>query len=377
MRDHPDAAARLRALLRETAAEDAPRAARIERGVPVYDCAALAGDLADPEGRAALMAEWAHVLGEGPGALALAGAVEDLGALDAATAAYGRIIDAERGRGGADHFAAAGANDRVWNAAQKLCLAEPETFARVFGCMPVAAVCEAWLGPAYQMTAQINVVRPGGAAQRPHRDYHLGFMPEAEARRFPAHAHALSPALTLQGAIAHVDMPVESGPTKLLPWSQHLEGGYLAMHHDDVAAVFEEAHVQVPLRRGDALFFSPALLHAGGANRTADVERMANLLQVSSCMGRAMEAVDRAAMCRALYPALLDLADDLGPTRTEAAVAACAEGYAFPTNLDRDPPAGGLAPPSQADVMRAALAKRLDPAAFAERLDAHAARRQP
>ncbi len=375
MRDLADTAAdRLRALAgRETTAEDAPSAARIESGIPVYDAAAL--DLSDPQARAALLAEWAHVLGRGPGALALAGAMEDPDALDAATAAFRRIIEVERGQGGADHFAAAGANDRVWNAAQKLCLADPAIFARYHGNPVLDAVCEAWLGPGYQMTAQVNVVRPGGNAQQPHRDYHLGFMSEAQAAAFPAHAHALSPMLTLQGAVAHVDMPVESGPTKLLPWSQHLEGGYVSMHRGDVRAVFEDRFVQIPLTKGDALFFNPALLHAGGENRTSDVERMANLLQVSSPMGRAMEALDREAMCRALYPALLDAR--LPEPRARAAIAACAEGYAFPTNLDRDPPVGGLAPPSQADVMRAALAERLDPAGFGARLDAHSDRRRP
>jgi hypothetical protein len=33
------------------------------------------------------------------------------------------------------------------------------------------------------------------------------------------------------------------------------------------------------------------------------------------------------------------------------AVAASAEGYAFPTDLDRDPPVDGLAPPTQADLL--------------------------
>ncbi len=36
-------------------------------------------------------------------------------------------------------------------------------------------------------------------------------------------------------------------------------------------------------------------------------------------------------------------------------IAASAEGYPFPTNLDSDPPVDGLAPPSQADVVRRAL----------------------
>ena len=70
---------------------------------------------------------------------------------------------------------------------------------------------------------------------------------------------------------------------------------------------FGAHHVQLPLRKGDLLFFNPALMHGAGANRTADRFRMANLLQVSSAFGRAMEAVDRTAMTLALYPALARL----------------------------------------------------------------------
>ena len=42
-------------------------------------------------------------------------------------------------------------------------------------------------------------------------------------------------------------------------------------------------------------------------------------------------------------------------------VVATAEGYAFPTNLDSDQPLGSLAPPSQVDVVLAALRDRLTP----------------
>ena len=52
------------------------------------------------------------------------------------------------------------------------------------------------------------------------------------------------------------------------------------------------------------MFFNPALFHAAGANHTTDVNRMANLLQVSSAFGRAMEAVDRGRMSVALFLAL-------------------------------------------------------------------------
>ena len=44
-------------------------------------------------------------------------------------------------------------------------------------------------------------------------------MTDEQAERYPAHVHVLSPILTLQGVVAHVDMPIESGPTLLLPHS--------------------------------------------------------------------------------------------------------------------------------------------------------------
>ena len=84
---------------------------------------------------------------------------------------------------------------------------------------------------------------------------------------------------------------------------------------------------------------------------------MANLLQVSSPFGRAMEALDRTAMVRAIYPTLLAMkAAGRSQRDLENAVVATAEGYAFPTNLDLDQPIGSLAPPSQVDTVLAALA---------------------
>ena len=121
-------------------------------------------------------------------------------------------------------------------------------------------------------------------------------------------------------------------------------------------------HVQLPLRKGDAVFFNPALFHAAGSNHTADVRRAANLLQISSAFGRAMETVDRDRVVRAVYPALLAAADAGMPAAdVDAVVAASAEGYAFPTNLDRDTPVDGMTPASQADHVREALAARLSP----------------
>jgi ectoine hydroxylase-related dioxygenase (phytanoyl-CoA dioxygenase family) len=221
------------------------------------------------------------------------------------------------------------------------------------------------------------VVNPGGAAQAAHRDYHLGFQTDDQAARFPAHVHRLSPVLTLQGAVAHTDMPAETGPTMYLPHSQKYLPGYLAWRRPEFAEYFEANHVQLPLAKGDAAFFNPALFHAAGANRTADVRRVANLLQSSSAFGRAMEAVDRTAMSAALFPALLSMADD-GATETEIAnvIAACAEGYSFPTNLDTDQPVGRLVPVTQAEILGQAVTEGWSRARLETELGAWSARRQ-
>lgn len=356
---------------------DYPLAARVEKGVLIYDCPALLPRLADAAFADTLMAEWADAFANGPGVLVLAGAEADHAMLDRASDLFRDLIDQQNraGTGGGDHFAKPGANDRLWNSLQKHCLADPENFARYYANPFLALVSQAWLGPYYQMTAQLNVVNPGGAAQSPHRDYHLGFQSAEAVARYPAHVHAFSPMLTLQGAVAHVDASIEAGPTLLLPHSQKYPAGYLATSRPEFRAYFDANAVQLPLKKGDMLFFSPALFHAAGTNRTKDVKRMVNLFQVSSAYGRAMEAIDRTAMCKALYPALLAL--DLGETQTANAIAATAEGYSFPTNLDRDPPLGGLAPKTQAALMHEALAARLSPQDLNAALDAQAGKRNP
>jgi ectoine hydroxylase-related dioxygenase (phytanoyl-CoA dioxygenase family) len=356
-----------------TRAEDAPHASGIEKNIPVYDMEGLRPALEDEGTRKHLMAEWAHVLRSGAGVVALKRTYADTSVLDDATRIYERIIAEEKQRsgGGGDHFAASGSNDRVWNALQKLCEASPVVFLNYFANTAIAAVCEAWLGPNYQMTAQVNLVHPGGAAQQAHRDYHLGFQTADVSASYPAHVHDVSPVLTLQGAVAHCDMPLESGPTKLLPFSQAYRPGYAAWRRDDFRSLFEERYVQLPLAKGDTVFFNPALFHAAGANTSHDIHRFANLLQVSSAFGRAMETVDRDKMCRLLFPHVVCAKAENRLTAAElsAAIAATAEGYSFPTNLDRDPPINGLAPETQAAFFLRALSEGISEDDFGKQLD--------
>jgi ectoine hydroxylase-related dioxygenase (phytanoyl-CoA dioxygenase family) len=356
---------------------DYPYAAETVQQVLLYDAATLREAIRDSDGREAVEAELIHAFTTGPGVVVIRGAFDDLPIVDRVSDAFDTIIGAQHARGGArgDHFAKAGANDRIWNALEKLAAQDPAAFVDYYANDMLALVSTAWLGPSYQMTSQVNVVRPGGVAQDPHRDYHLGFLADEVASRYPAHVHTLSPALTLQGAVAHTDMPVQSGPTMYLPYSQQYQPGYLAWRRPEFREFFLERYVQLPLQKGDAAFFNPALFHGAGSNVSTDIQRMANLVQVSSAFGRAMETVDRIAVTKAIYPALRAVkADGVALELLTNALTCAADGYPFPTNLDRDPNVGGLTPLSQLDLVQRALDEDWETDQLASELDAYASR---
>jgi ectoine hydroxylase-related dioxygenase (phytanoyl-CoA dioxygenase family) len=206
----------------------------------------------------------------------------------------------------------------------------------------------------------------------------MGFQTPAALTAYPAHVHRLSAALTLQGAVAHSAMPLESGPTKLLPFSQTYLPGYLAASLSAFQDYFEANYVQLPLQKGDAMFFNPAVFHAAGENKTKDQHRFGNLMQIGSAYGRSIEILDRARMSAALYPCLLALqqAGVFNPREIENIIAACAEGYPFPANLDIDSPLSGMAPPSQQDLMWQALSEQWDSEHFSQALDAQTAKKR-
>jgi ectoine hydroxylase-related dioxygenase (phytanoyl-CoA dioxygenase family) len=351
-----------------TVLADYPHASAVEKNILIYDSRKVLATASTAEGRRAVLAEICEAFGDGPGIAVFKHAYADTSVIDEASAIFSEIIEEQHrtSSGGGDHFAKPGANDRIWNSLEKHCLADPRNFAAYYGNAIVALGSEAWLGPSYQMTAQVNRVNPGGTAQSAHRDYHLGFQSSDVIEQFPAHVHRLSPVLTLQGAIAHCDMPLESGPTLFLPHSQTYVPGYLALKRPEFKDYFDRNHVQLPLEKGDVVFFNPALFHAAGTNRSADIKRLANLLQVSSAFGRAMETVNRERMSAVLFPALkaLKAAGKLSDAEIANAIASCAEGYSFPTNLDRDPPLGGLAPKTQAQLMHEALKEGWSDGAF-------------
>ena len=80
-------------------------------------------------------------------------------------------------------------------------------------------------------------------------------------------------------------------------------------------------------------------------------------------------------MVQSLFPALRDLGLD-GEKRA-AVIGAAAEGYPFPTNLDTDPPIGGLASESQAELLARALDEGMEEVAFSAALAENKNRRMP
>jgi len=358
--------------------EDYPFARSSEKNILIYEVSRLSEEL--ERGRETeVKSELHRALRSGPGVVAIQGAFSETAVVDRATRVFQEIIAEEKRlashRG--DHFAKPGDNERVWNALQKFCEKDPEGFVEYYDNLAIGLVAEAWLGPYFQMTSQVNIVKPGGQAQKPHRDYHLGFQEDEIVGRFPVSVQVASQLLTLQGAVAHTDMSVASGPTKLLPFSQQYPLGYLAWRNPEFMAFFEEHAVQLPLQKGDAVFFSPALFHAAGTNQEAS-DRIANLLQVSAAFGKTMETVNWSRIAKAVYPVLLQkqASGIRNPEALRWLGGSVADGYSFPTNLDADPPIGGSAPETPQALISRALSRGLSAAEFDRELDCRLACRQ-
>lgn len=73
-----------------------------------------------------------------------------------------------------------------------------------------------------------------------------------------------------------------------------------------------------------------------------------------------MEVVNRTRLTLAIYETLLKAMKTPCWTeqKTQHVIAASAEGYPFPANLDFDQPVGGAWPQTQADLMAEAVAKQ-------------------
>ena len=319
----------------KTLQEDYPFADSVSNNVVIYDANYLESFIGDSENELRLKTELHQVLEGGPGVFVIRNLYRH-DAIDQSNNIFEKILESEDNTSN-DHFAS-GTNTRIWNAFQKVALEDPEAFISYYSNNLLKLVAESWCGPNSQMTAQVNIVRPGGEMQKPHRDYHLGFQENQVVELFPISAHRLSNYLTLQGGVAHTDMPLASGPTMVLPYSQQYELGYLAWRDNACTDFFNDNAVQNQMNKGDGIFFNPALLHGAGSNTTKDFHRIGNLLQISSPFGKTMERIDYLKIINRIYPLLLEhsINKTLSEKLIENVLVCATDGYAFPTNLDND-----------------------------------------
>ena len=319
----------------KTLQEDYPFADSVSNNVVIYDANYLETFIGDSENELRLKTELHQVLEGGPGVFVIRNLYRH-DAIDQSNKIFEKIVESE-GNTSNDHFAS-GTNTRIWNAFQKVALEDPNAFISYYSNNLLKLVAESWCGPNSQMTAQVNIVRPGGEMQKPHRDYHLGFQENQIVELFPISAHRLSNYLTLQGGVAHTDMPLASGPTMVLPYSQQYELGYLAWRDNACTDFFNDNAVQNQMNKGDGIFFNPALLHGAGSNTTKDFHRIGNLLQISSPFGKTMERIDYLKIINRIYPLLLEhsINKTLSEKLIENVLVCATDGYAFPTNLDND-----------------------------------------
>lgn len=355
---------------------DYPCAARIEQQVPIYDGEQLRQ--LNTEQMQAVCREWAECWQHGAGVIAISAfyAEAEADTVNAMTRSMYRLLEQEQRDKNAsgDHFAGQGTNKRLWNALEKIAVEDPQAFIDYYQNPLLGSVAEAWLGPGYQLTTQVNLVPPGSSAQEPHRDYHLGFQTDSEVERYPLHVQTMSALLTLQGAVAHANMPVESGPTRVLPHSQRYDLGYQLYRQDKFKTFFDDHAVQLPMALGDAAFFNPALMHGAGANNSADVQRLANLFQISSPFGIPMETIDHDRVQLACYDTLQASPPSGNALETLATV--MSDSYPFPTNLDRDVPDSSLTPTSSKQLLLRALDQGLDKAEYKKLLKDYRWRRR-
>ncbi|KAI4715797.1 PhyH-domain-containing protein [Aureobasidium sp. EXF-10727] len=350
--DLPQVSSLAKVCNRTVSKKDYPLTSDVQKNIPVYDLAQYSSEKTAAD---KLQDEWYEILANGPGVFVVQNMYTDQSVLEATNDAFHQIIEREKSNTRGDHFGH-GKNERIWNSFSKHGLQDPKSFVQYYSNPWLARICEAWLGQQYRITAQTNIVKPGGAAQTSHRDYHLGFQTVEGCSRFPKGIQYASQFLTLQGAVAQSDMPLESGPTRFLPFSHKLDSGYMAYRQPEFDQYFDEHWVSLPLKKGDGIFFNPALHHAAG-NNTSTLDRSANLLQISSAFGKPMEHIDAIPLVRTCWPEIESLYKTQGLSdRLETVISAIGEGYPFPTNLDNRPPApSGMAPSNEQDILREAI----------------------
>ncbi|KAL2825359.1 hypothetical protein BDW59DRAFT_172436 [Aspergillus cavernicola] len=302
-------------------------ASEIQKNIPIYDLSKYAGQHTDKTLVENLQDEWSHILSQGPGAIVLKKtyAIDNLEqTVGGANVICHQIIDDESHR-----------NLKAYDVFTKLAKRTLQVFVNYYSNPWLALVDEALLGPGYSFNATLNIVPPGGRAQPAHRNFHMGFFSPDKCVKFLRLLQIANHTLTLQGAVAHSDMPLPSGPTRFLPFSQLFEAGYMAHRRDEFQEYFQENYVPLPLEKVDGVFFNPSILHAAGDNVTTDFYRCAQLIQVNSIFGKPSEWVNAIPIVDKCWQLMREkYRKEVFSAQMMALIQAVGDGYQFPVSLD-------------------------------------------
>ena len=282
-----------------------PTAGAVESKILIYEATHLREATEKETGRQAVQAELARALLDGPGVILVRNAF-DPSVVDRATTVFATLIDEEiaAGKSGGDHFAKPGTNARLWDSLSKLAARDPDVFVDYFSNDVLALVSLAWLGPGYQVTSQVNLVNPGGVAQAVHRDYHLGFMSNERAASFPAHVHRLSPCSPCRVRSPVLTCRLRAGRRSMCPIRRNTFPVTWPGACRNSGSTVRSTTFSCRSAKAMPPFSTPPFSTPPATTALEDIHRMANLLQISSSFGRAMETIDREAVTNAIYPAL-------------------------------------------------------------------------
>ena len=254
---------------------------------------------------------------------------------------------------------------------------DPEAFADYYANDVLALVCAAWLGPGYQVTSQVNVVNPGGRRQVAHRDYHLGFMSHDQSPRLPGARAPPVAGADPAGRGRPLRHAGRDRPDDVPAALAEVRPGYLAFRPARVHRVLRRPPRPAAAGQGRRGVLQPRPVprrrHQPLRRRPPDGQPAAGVLRVRPGDGDASTG-PRCAR-RSTRRCARRKAGGAAEQELRNVVAASAEGYAFPTNLDLDQPVGGLAPQTQAELVWRALEEGWDTATFAAGLRAHTDRR--
>jgi hypothetical protein len=132
--------------------EEYPLCSEVKSNVPIYDARIL--DLSNGSLVEQLADEFHHILLKGSGVFVLKGMYEDAALLQKVNQTFWEIIAGEKGLNKGDHFGHS--NERIWNSFEKHGRRDPATFYQYYSNPWLSMISEAWLGPAYRVTAQVR-----------------------------------------------------------------------------------------------------------------------------------------------------------------------------------------------------------------------------